>query len=187
MGKSGGLTPKQEKFCLEYVKDFNATKAAQRAGYGKNPNSYASKLLQTAAVSARVRELSTQVRKKALLEAEDALRWAMDIARSDIYELVTINDDGAMSLQSNDTVRTKYRRGVSELSFSKSDSAEGSSESCKVRMHEKGTALKLIFQHLKLVGDDRPTDVNQGIDPVVHGRVLSTLERIRKRRGQESV
>lgn len=184
MGKSGGLTPKQEKFCLEYVKDFNATKAAQRAGYGKNPNSYASKLLQTAAVSARVRELSAKVRKKALLEAEDALRWAMDVARSDAYELVEIQK-GEMTLKDNP--KAKYRRGASEISFSKSDSAEGSSESCKVRMHEKGTALKLIFQHLKLVGDDRPTDSTQGIDPAVHGRVLSTLERIRKRRGQESV
>ena len=29
------LTPKQEKFCIEYLKDFNATQAAIRAGYSE--------------------------------------------------------------------------------------------------------------------------------------------------------
>jgi len=29
------LTPKQRKFCLEYLKDFNATRAAVEAGYSK--------------------------------------------------------------------------------------------------------------------------------------------------------
>lgn len=33
---ASGLTDKQEKFCLEYVVDFNATKAAIRAGYSED-------------------------------------------------------------------------------------------------------------------------------------------------------
>lgn len=33
--KAGGLTPRQELFCLEYLKDFNATAAAKRAGYAE--------------------------------------------------------------------------------------------------------------------------------------------------------
>lgn len=31
------LTPKQQLFCLEYIKDFNATQAAIRAGYALEP------------------------------------------------------------------------------------------------------------------------------------------------------
>ena len=30
------LTPKQKKFCYEYLKDLNATQAAIRSGYSKN-------------------------------------------------------------------------------------------------------------------------------------------------------
>lgn len=30
------LTPKQKQFCIEYLKDFNGTQAAIRAGYSKN-------------------------------------------------------------------------------------------------------------------------------------------------------
>ena len=33
--KKRKLTPKQKKFCHEYIKDFNATQAAIRAGYSK--------------------------------------------------------------------------------------------------------------------------------------------------------
>ena len=29
------MTPKQERFCLEYMKDLNATQAAKRAGYSE--------------------------------------------------------------------------------------------------------------------------------------------------------
>lgn len=40
------LTPKQERFVIEYAKDFNATEAARRAGYtGKCLNRTASQLL----------------------------------------------------------------------------------------------------------------------------------------------
>ena len=33
--KSEKLNPKQERFAIEYIKDMNNTKAAERAGYSK--------------------------------------------------------------------------------------------------------------------------------------------------------
>ena len=33
--KNKELTPKQERFCQEYMKDLNGTQAAIRAGYSK--------------------------------------------------------------------------------------------------------------------------------------------------------
>ena len=35
MAKKDGLTPKQQMFVAEYLKDLNATQAAIRAGYSK--------------------------------------------------------------------------------------------------------------------------------------------------------
>lgn len=35
VGAPGELTPKQQRFCEEFVKDHNATQAALRAGYAK--------------------------------------------------------------------------------------------------------------------------------------------------------
>ncbi|MCC3159693.1 terminase small subunit [Hymenobacter sp. 15J16-1T3B] len=51
------LTPKQELFCLEYLKDLNGTQAAIRAGYAKeSAQEQASRLLSNAMVAARVHE-----------------------------------------------------------------------------------------------------------------------------------
>lgn len=56
--KGGYLTQKQEFFCREYITDFNATKAAERAGYAKNTaQEQSSRLLSKAIVRERVDSL----------------------------------------------------------------------------------------------------------------------------------
>ena len=47
------MTPRQNEFVIEYLKDLNATKAAQRAGY-KHPNVQGSQLLAQPNIKARV-------------------------------------------------------------------------------------------------------------------------------------
>jgi len=62
-----GLSDKQELFCREYLKDFNATQAAIRAGYSEDTASQqGSRLLNNVKVSERLEKLS-----KALLEQID--------------------------------------------------------------------------------------------------------------------
>lgn len=52
------LSAKIERFCAEYIVDFNGTRAAIRAGYAeKSAAQQASRLLKNDEVSARVREL----------------------------------------------------------------------------------------------------------------------------------
>lgn len=53
------LTDKQERFCLEYVIDYNATQAAIRSGYSEeSARQQASRLLTKDDIKARVIELS---------------------------------------------------------------------------------------------------------------------------------
>ena len=47
------LTPKRERFIVEYLSDLNATKAAERAGY-KHPNVQGSQLLAMPIVSEHI-------------------------------------------------------------------------------------------------------------------------------------
>ena len=55
------ITAKEERFCQEYIIDYNATKAAIRAGYKeRSAASQGSRLLKNAEVAARVRELGEQ-------------------------------------------------------------------------------------------------------------------------------
>jgi len=72
--KKGGLTPKQEQFCLEYIVDLNGTQAAIRAGYSeKTANEQASQLLTKPAVKRRVQELMGERSKRTEITADYVL------------------------------------------------------------------------------------------------------------------
>lgn len=65
------LSPKEERFCQEYVLDYNGTKAAIRTGYKKsNAASQATRLLKKAEVSARVRELQREMAERLALSQD---------------------------------------------------------------------------------------------------------------------
>jgi phage terminase small subunit len=58
----GELKAKEERFCREYVVDYNGTQAAIRAGYKESDAANrATRLLKKAEVSARIRELQQEV------------------------------------------------------------------------------------------------------------------------------
>lgn len=57
-GERVALSAKQERFCAEYIVDYNGTRAAIRAGYSEaSAATQASRMLKNDEVSARVREL----------------------------------------------------------------------------------------------------------------------------------
>ena len=66
----------REKFAIEYIVDYNATKAAIRAGYSEDSAaSEGSRLLKNDKVSARVRELQEEYNKtKCFAEKERVLK-----------------------------------------------------------------------------------------------------------------
>lgn len=79
-----------ERFAQEYVKDFKGGAAARRAGI-ENPStsrSWASRTLARPEVAARVAQLKAEQTKRVQIEADDILRPLIEIARTDINELV---------------------------------------------------------------------------------------------------
>ena len=68
------LTPKQERFCREYLKDLNASRAAKRAGYSvRTAAQQGARLLKNANVRRRVSELKRGRAKRAGLTAAKVL------------------------------------------------------------------------------------------------------------------
>lgn len=68
------LTPKQEKFCREYMVDRNGTQAAIRAGYGEAGAGVAAcRMLKKPNVLARVRELQAEEADRLSLSADAVL------------------------------------------------------------------------------------------------------------------
>lgn len=69
------INAKQERFCLEYTKDLNATQAAKRAGYSeKTAYSTGSEILKKPEIKARVEQLLSERSKKNMVDAQ----WVMD-------------------------------------------------------------------------------------------------------------
>jgi len=68
------MTPRQERFCEEYLVDLNATQAATRAGYSaRTANREGSRLLSNADIQARIAELRGAQSKRTLITADEVL------------------------------------------------------------------------------------------------------------------
>ena len=79
------ITPKQEMFCQEYIKDLNATQAAIRAGYSeKTADVQGPRLLGNVRVSVRVSELFRTRAAAVGVTAENVLRELLRLASVDI-------------------------------------------------------------------------------------------------------
>lgn len=69
------LTPKQERFVAEYLKDLNATQAYIRAGYSKNGAAQgAERLLRNVEIASAVAEGQARIAGKLEITAEKVLR-----------------------------------------------------------------------------------------------------------------
>lgn len=88
--ESEELTEKQRLFCLYYIKTFNATQSAIKAGYAADSaHVEGSRLLRNAKVSAHIRNLKATLTGEIFLEALDVLKKYVAIAFADITDFVT--------------------------------------------------------------------------------------------------
>lgn len=88
------LSPKQKRFCLEYIKNgANAAKAYELAGYSnKCPKSGANQLLNNKSVQDYIQELAAGVDKEAVADADEVMRYLTAVMRGlhESHILVTV-------------------------------------------------------------------------------------------------
>lgn len=83
------VNDKMRRFVQEYVKDFNATNAAIRAGYAKtNAASHGCKLLARQDIQALIQTRMAKIEKIADIDAAKVLQEAWGIATADVNSLV---------------------------------------------------------------------------------------------------
>ena len=90
------LSIKQNKFCLELIKDFNATQAAIRAGYtnSKHSHIYAYKLLQNITIQQRIAELTQKQAEKAEITVQEVIRDLVKLKDMCMREIQVFGKDG---------------------------------------------------------------------------------------------
>lgn len=101
------LTPKQEKFCLEYLKCGNASEA-YRQSYNaekmkpESVNRKAKELLDNVKIRARLEELNEAAISDAVMTRQEALERLSQFARTDLADLVEF---GSYELGEDETGR----------------------------------------------------------------------------------
>lgn len=148
------LTPKQERFVLEYIKDWNATQAAIRAGYStKGANVQGSRLLSNVNISERIRQIQTEQRSAEIMEYDEACTILTSIARGRVADY--LDEDGRIDIK---LLRSNQPAAV--LSIETEMHIEGSNadptyiHATKFKLH---SPISAIQQLSKMRGWDAPT------------------------------
>lgn len=84
------LTPKQELFCKEYIKDLNATQAAIRAGYSEaaaHQQGYEN--LRKPCIDERIDELRAERLERLEVDADYVLKRLIQAAEADLNDIHT--------------------------------------------------------------------------------------------------
>lgn len=143
------LTPKQEAFCQEYLKDLNATQAAIRAGYSvETARSIGQENLTKPDIENHIQELMREREERVLADADYVLRRLLEIDQMSIKDV--LNDDGSIKpvMDWPDT----WARYVSSVDVSemKSEGETLASVLKKIKWPDKIKNLELLGKHVRV-------------------------------------
>lgn len=155
MGKQ--LTPKQKKFCEEYLIDLNGKQAAIRAGYSKNSaEAIASENLRKPYVAAYLSERQKDLSKRTGVTQEDVIDEIKKVAFSRM--------DGIVKNITGQTVLSKPWEDIDENTLAAIKEIHNTRDGIKIKLHDKLTALDKLCRHLGLFEKD-----NEQQRPVIDG------------------
>lgn len=174
------LTPQQEMFAYEYVKDFNATQAAIRAGYSaKTAGSKGTQLLQVVSVRSLIERLREDLRKKAKMTSDEILEELARLARSNIKRLFVTEpgDDGKprVRMMRPDEMHDDDAAAIAGMEVI-TDPNGVPILTVKTKHWDKHAALRTLAQIHKLIGAE--VEVNLGND--IAQRLAAARKRARK-------
>ena len=97
------MTPRQEKFCVEYLIDLNATQAAIRAGYSKRTaDRIANQNLRKLEIQSRIKKMRDEYYDKAIMSAKEVEYLLSKAGRGELKEEVVVVEglgDGVSAAQ----------------------------------------------------------------------------------------
>lgn len=154
MGKqnTSGLNDKQERFCREYVVDFNGTQAAIRAGYSKKTaNEQAARLLANVSVQSFIQSLQTKQNTKLEISAERVVEEYAKLGFSNIADLM----NEGMTFEDIKKLDPKISAAIESVSVTETFDKQGNRTiNTKIKMHSKPAALDALGKHTGIYKED---------------------------------
>lgn len=173
---SNNLNEKQKRFCYEYIKDFNGTQAAIRAGYSKtSATSTSSEILSYPNVQDFLKTLTDKTAKKFEAKYDVTIERVNDefakIAFSSIAHLhntwITRKEFEELTPDQKDCIQ-EIKTRVKKYKTDNGDIVED--EEIQIKLYDKQRALENLGKHLGYYLEDNkqktPTIIS-GIEMIV--------------------
>ncbi len=160
------LTTKQRRFIEEYCLDFNATRAAIRAGYAERSAQQIgaenlTKPVISAAIYERLNELS--------MSSEEAIKRLSDMGRASFEKFLIISETGQIELNLSSPEARAHLHLIKKIKQTKRSSLTdtGVVETTiyhEVELHDAKDAIKIILEAHKKIGGTADVDVEITIE-----------------------
>ncbi len=150
------LSPKQACFCNEYFKDFNATKAALRAGYSPT-TALNGKLMTLPKIKYHLQQRGAEAAEQAMVSRQMVLAELKKIAFASVGDF--FGADG--SLKPIQDVKEDTKAAL--WNYTVTQGKDGST-TIKIRMSNKLAALEKIAKHIKFYDGPKHDVTHSAID-----------------------
>ena len=155
------LTEKQRLFCVYYIKCFNATKAAIKAGYSKNSaGEQGYQLLQKPSIKSEIQRLKQNKLNRAMLSEDDIFQKYIDIAFADITDYLEFSSQevqGEYGPYIKNVVKLKDSNNVDGSLIS--EISEGK-DGIKIKLQDKMKALQWLSDRMDLLSTSVKAKLN---------------------------
>lgn len=156
------LPARHERFCQEYLKDLNITKAAERSGFSKKTAAQqGARLFKNVKVQTRIQELMKKRMQRTEITQDWVLKELLICAGSDLANHLDINPDtGAIMAKGFEDMPGESRRALKSIKEDRviKEDADGKKvtvyDKVRFELHDKLKALELIGRHLGMFNEE---------------------------------
>lgn len=171
------LTDKQERFCQEYVIDFNATRSAIASGYSeKTAHSIGNENLMKPEIASRIQELKSVAVEKLDITHTDLLRELKNWAYSDITETISLSPDEVKNLP------IEIRRLITKYKRTQFVGESGTTDIIELHFVSKEKAIELIAKHIGFFEKDnfqKKTEINMDLSGLSNDDLIKRAEALK--------
>jgi len=170
------LNAKQERFCIEYLVDFNGKQAAIRSGYSKSSaRQIADQNLSKLDIRKHIGDLTEQAFKDTQMLVNENLTRILKIAAADIGNYMKWDKHGNITVFPSSEVDTEM---ISEVT--KTETKDGST--FKFKLHDKLKGIELLGKYLGMYAERTEekkewTMIIKNFDGIPKEQVLKQLEK----------
>jgi phage terminase small subunit len=181
MSNNKALTVRQERFVEEYLKDFNAARAARDAGYRTRGKQSGMEALSRRPVRAAIEAAIAARSQRARIDADRVIQELEDLALSDIGDIIDFSGP-TPRIKAPNEIPERARRAISSMRVKvvKENGAQ-TAEIIEFKLYDKSVNLHTLMKHHGLL-IDRVKVEDDLSEEELEARIIGALNHARDRK-----